>query len=172
MGGDDQGVLGDVQLIMMGNGQAEYANFMRSAESQYKGRICGYVGFSSDMEQKIIAGADILIMPSRYEPCGLPQMYAQRYGTIPIVHATGGLKDSVQQFEWREGGETVGTGWKFGNCDANGLKVRWGGGRGEGVRRKRRRGERGEEETAKPSRRWSGRRGGGRLIVAGEEEED
>ncbi|EKX43398.1 hypothetical protein GUITHDRAFT_73067 [Guillardia theta CCMP2712] len=124
MGGDDQGVLGDAQLIMMGNGQAEYANFMRAAEGQYKGRICGYVGFSSEMEQRIIAGADILIMPSRYEPCGLPQMYAQRYGTIPVVHATGGLKDSVQQFEWREGGETVGTGWKFGNCDANGLK--WG----------------------------------------------
>lgn len=123
MGGDDQGVLGDAQLVMMGSGEHRYAEFMRNAEGQYKGRICGYVGFSASMEHKIIAGADILLMPSRYEPCGLPQMYAQRYGTIPIVHATGGLKDSVAQYEQKEGG-SVGTGWKFGNCDAGGLQ--WG----------------------------------------------
>ena len=78
------------------------------------------------MLHQIIAGADILIMPSKYEPCGLPQMYAQRYGTVPIVHATGGLKDSVEQYEGaaEAGMESKGQGWKFGNCDANGLK--WG----------------------------------------------
>ncbi|KAJ1490588.1 hypothetical protein T484DRAFT_1777072 [Baffinella frigidus] len=102
---------GDTQLVMMGSGQAEYADFMRNAENQYKGRVCGYVGFSPEMEHAIIAGADILVMPSRYEPCGLPQMYAQRYGTIPIVHATGGLQDSVDQFaEKSEEAPSSGTG--------------------------------------------------------------
>ena len=85
------------QLIMMGSGQPEYAEILTQAEKIHQSRMCGYVGFSHEMEHLIIAGADILIMPSRYEPCGLPQMYAQRYGTIPIVHATGGLKDSVEQ---------------------------------------------------------------------------
>lgn len=124
MGGDNEGVLGDTQLVMMGSGSNEYAAFMRNAEQQYKGRVCGYVGFSSEMEHKLIAGADILLMPSRYEPCGLPQMYAQRYGTIPVVHATGGLKDSVDMYEAPQtpGGESAGTGWKFGNCDAGGLQ--------------------------------------------------
>jgi len=119
-------VLEGSQVIMMGSGDPKYAEFMRAAEAQYKGRVCGYVGFSSEMEHKIIAGADVLLMPSRYEPCGLPQMYAQRYGTIPIVHATGGLKDSVDQYEHptEEGEEAKGTGWKFGNCDSGGLQ--WG----------------------------------------------
>jgi len=113
------------QLVMMGSGQPEYAEILTKAEAQYKGRICGYVGFSSEMEHLIIAGADMIIMPSRYEPCGLPQMYAQRYGTVPIVHATGGLKDSVEQYQHpHEGNDSKGQGWKFGNCDANGLK--WG----------------------------------------------
>jgi len=124
MGGDGgEGVLGDAQLVMMGSGEQRYAEFMRSAEGRHKGRVCGYVGFSAEMEHKIIAGSDILIMPSRYEPCGLPQMYAQRYGTVPVVHATGGLKDSVEQYAVTDQGPS-GTGWKFGNCDANGL--RWG----------------------------------------------
>ena len=112
------------QLIMMGSGQPEYAEILTQAEKIHQSRVCGYVGFSHEMEHLIIAGADILIMPSRYEPCGLPQMYAQRYGTIPIVHATGGLKDSVEQYERVEGKPSKGQGWKFGNCDASGLK--WG----------------------------------------------
>jgi starch synthase len=126
MGGDHEGILGDVQLVMMGSGMHEYAEFMRAAEAQYKGRVCGYVGFSSEMEHKLIAGADILLMPSKYEPCGLPQMYAQRYGTLPVVHATGGLKDSVDQWfaPAEEGGESTGTGWKFEPCHEGGLQ--WG----------------------------------------------
>jgi len=120
------------QLVMMGSGQPEYAAILTEAEARYKGRVCGYVGFSHEMEHLIIAGADILIMPSRYEPCGLPQMYAQRYGTVPIVHATGGLKDSVDQYEpGAEGMESKGEGWKFGNCDTNGL--RWGLGNAIGI---------------------------------------
>lgn len=90
------GVTGNVQLIMMGNGEAKYADVMRSAESRYPGRICGFVGFDPKLEHQILAACDIFLMPSRYEPCGLPQMYAMVYGTIPIVTATGGLKDTVK----------------------------------------------------------------------------
>jgi len=120
---DPKGVTGQVQLVMMGSGEEKYANFLRRAEAENKGKVCGYVGFTAEMEHRIIAGADILLMPSRYEPCGLPQMYAQRYGTIPVVHATGGLKDSVIQynpFDTSEDG--VGTGWKFDCADAAGLQ--------------------------------------------------
>jgi len=125
MGGDHLGVTGDVQLVMMGSGEGRYAEFLMRAESQFKGRVVGYVGFSPEMEHKIIAGADILIMPSKYEPCGLPQMYAQRYGTIPVVHATGGLKDSVVQyspFYNKTLGEDIGTGWQFTAPDEGGVR--------------------------------------------------
>jgi len=135
---DQAEVTGDVQLVMMGSGDSQYAEFLKNAEAGNKGRVVGYVGFSPEMEHKIIAAADILIMPSRYEPCGLPQMYAQRYGTVPVVHATGGLKDSVVQYDpfadvvevqaTEEGGNTTlvetegrGTGWQFDRADAGGL---------------------------------------------------
>ena len=119
MGGDSNGVTGYVQLIMMGSGDEKYASFLRHAEGNNKGKVAGYVGFTPELEHKILAGADILLMPSRYEPCGLPQMYAQKYGTVPIVHATGGLKDSVEQFCPFE---NKGTGWKFDRADPEGIK--------------------------------------------------
>jgi starch synthase len=74
--GDDggRGVLGDVQLVMMGAGEERYAGLLRGAEARYKGRAVGYVGFTAALEHQIIAGADVLVMPSRYEPCGLPQV--------------------------------------------------------------------------------------------------
>jgi len=90
------GVTGHVQLIMMGNGEEKYASALRWAESSYQGKICGYVGFDPKVEHQMMAGCDLFIMPSRYEPCGLPQMYSQQYGTLPVVHATGGLVDSVK----------------------------------------------------------------------------
>jgi starch synthase len=90
------GVTGNCQLIMMGNGEKQYAEGLTAAERMHPGRVCGYVGFEPEMEHKIMAGCDIFLMPSRYEPCGLPQMCAQLYGTVPIVTATGGLADSVK----------------------------------------------------------------------------
>lgn len=90
------GVTGHAQLIMMGNGERQYAEVLRSAEQRYPGRVCGYVGFDPVVEHQIMAGCDLFLMPSRYEPCGLPQMICQQYGTLPIVTATGGLKDSVK----------------------------------------------------------------------------
>merc|ERR1719171_3086950 len=69
---------------------------MNWAQRKYPGRVCGYVGFDGKVEHQMMAGCDLLLMPSRYEPCGLPQMYSQAYGTLPVVHATGGLVDSVK----------------------------------------------------------------------------
>jgi len=94
----DQGndVNGRVQIILMGQGEVRFAEELRQAEQKYAGRICGYVGFDPRVEHQMMAACDFYLMPSQYEPCGLPQMYAQQYGTLPIVHATGGLKDSVQ----------------------------------------------------------------------------
>merc|ERR1719262_694391 len=80
----------------MGNGDEHLMDWLRELESRFKGRVCGYAGFDPKVERRMMAGCDFLLMPSRYEPCGIPQMVALTYGTIPIVHATGGLKDSVK----------------------------------------------------------------------------
>merc|ERR1712091_589981 len=90
------GVTGRAQVILMGNGDADLSEWLKQVERQFQGRVCGYAGFDPAVERKMMAGCDFLIMPSRYEPCGIPQMVALTYGTVPIVHATGGLKDSVQ----------------------------------------------------------------------------
>jgi starch synthase len=92
---DGNGVTGHAQLVLMGNGDAQLSDWLKTCEAQYKGRVCGYAGFDPKVERKMMAGCDFLLMPSRYEPCGIPQMVALAYGTVPIVHATGGLKDSV-----------------------------------------------------------------------------
>lgn len=89
------GVTGKVQIILMGHGDVGYGEGLRNAENKYKGLVCGYVGFDPDVEHMIYGGSDLFFMPSRYEPCGLPQMYAMRYGCVPIVTLCGGLKDSV-----------------------------------------------------------------------------
>eukprot|EP00929_Paragymnodinium_shiwhaense_P107573 TRINITY_DN7374_c0_g1_i2.p1 TRINITY_DN7374_c0_g1~~TRINITY_DN7374_c0_g1_i2.p1 ORF type:complete len:919 (+),score=279.61 TRINITY_DN7374_c0_g1_i2:62-2818(+) len=89
------GVTGNVQLIMMGDGEQTYCDMLHNAQRLHQRQICGYVGFDPVVEHQMMAGCDFLIMPSRYEPCGLPQMYCQAYGTVPIVHSTGGLRDSV-----------------------------------------------------------------------------
>eukprot|EP00403_Amphidinium_massartii_P031110 CAMPEP_0178408052 /NCGR_PEP_ID=MMETSP0689_2-20121128/19742_1 /TAXON_ID=160604 /ORGANISM="Amphidinium massartii, Strain CS-259" /LENGTH=729 /DNA_ID=CAMNT_0020029139 /DNA_START=93 /DNA_END=2278 /DNA_ORIENTATION=- len=92
---DGHGV-GRVQIILMGKGDPEYSRRVAEMEGRFRQRVCGYVGFDPKVEHKMMAGCDLLLMPSQYEPCGLPQMYAQQYGTLPIVHETGGLKDSVK----------------------------------------------------------------------------
>merc|ERR1719401_492116 len=82
----------------MGNGEPCFRDMLGWAETRWKGRVCGYYGFNPNVERQILAGSDFFLMPSRYEPCGIPQMCAMACGTIPIVHATGGLRDSVQSF--------------------------------------------------------------------------
>ena len=85
----------DLQLIMLGSGLEELEQFMQWAEGTYNDKFRGWVGFSVAMSHRITAGCDILLMPSRFEPCGLNQLYAMRYGTLPIGHATGGLNDTI-----------------------------------------------------------------------------
>eukprot|EP00930_Biecheleria_cincta_P055536 TRINITY_DN41853_c0_g1_i1.p1 TRINITY_DN41853_c0_g1~~TRINITY_DN41853_c0_g1_i1.p1 ORF type:complete len:781 (+),score=137.88 TRINITY_DN41853_c0_g1_i1:70-2412(+) len=114
------GVTGRVQLIMMGQGQPEYVGTLRWAENSYRGNICGYVGFDPKVEHLMMGGCDLLLMPSRYEPCGLPQMYSQVYGTLPVVHATGGLVDSVKDIA--EGVDTA-TGFHVFPLSADKLKA-------------------------------------------------
>jgi starch synthase len=117
-------VNGRVQLIMMGKGDMGYEQQISTAEVHFKGRVCGYVGFDPEVEHRMMAGCDLLLMPSQYEPCGLPQMYAQQYGTLPVVHETGGLKDSVNGL-WDESRDRQrATGFLFSGFDANRLKER------------------------------------------------
>ncbi|KAE9608863.1 hypothetical protein Lal_00020601 [Lupinus albus] len=106
----------DVQFVMLGSGNPAYEDWMRATESAYRDKFRGWVGFNVPVSHKITAGCDILLMPSAFEPCGLNQLYAMRYGTIPVVHETGGLRDTVQTFNpYAEGtnDEGVGTGWTF-----------------------------------------------------------
>ncbi|WCJ28942.1 Starch synthase 1 chloroplastic/amyloplastic [Euphorbia peplus] len=104
----------DIQFVMLGSGDPLYEDWMRSAEATYKDKFRGWVGFNVPISHRITAGCDILLMPSRFEPCGLNQLYAMRYGTVPVVHGTGGLRDTVQTFDpFADGGLGKGTGWTF-----------------------------------------------------------
>lgn len=104
----------DTQLIMLGSGDPDIENWMRWAESAYPDSFRGWVGFSVPTAHKLLAGADMLLMPSRFEPCGLNQLFAMRYGTVPIAHSTGGLRDTIDDFNpFANGKSGTGTGWTF-----------------------------------------------------------
>jgi len=118
------GVTGRVQLVLMGKGDANYEVQLRAAEASNKGNVCGYVGFDPQVEHEMMAGCDLLLMPSQYEPCGLPQMYAQQYATLPVVHETGGLKDSVKGLTDDVRDREVATGFLFQGFHVNQLKER------------------------------------------------
>lgn len=85
----------DATLILLGDGNPHEEDFFRWFAAAHPGRVAVKIGFDIDQAHRIIAGSDVLLMPSRFEPCGLTQLYALRYGTLPLVHATGGLKDTV-----------------------------------------------------------------------------
>lgn len=93
----------DMAFVLLGTGNAEYEDFMRSAEWRHKGRLCAYIGYDEALSHRVYAGSDFLLMPSSFEPCGLSQMIAMRYGTVPIVRSTGGLRDTVLPPESAEG---------------------------------------------------------------------
>jgi starch synthase len=90
-------------LVALGTGEPEYEAFFRRMMADYPGRVAVHVGFDNGLAHRIEAGSDLFLMPSRYEPCGLNQMYSLRYGTVPVVRATGGLNDTIEE----------GTGFKF-----------------------------------------------------------
>ncbi|KAF3786679.1 Soluble starch synthase 1 [Nymphaea thermarum] len=104
----------NIQFVMLGSGDEGTEEWMRETESAHKDKFRGWVGFSVAVSHRITAGCDILLMPSRFEPCGLNQLYAMRYGTVPVVHCTGGLRDTVENFDpFVDDGEDRGTGWAF-----------------------------------------------------------
>jgi starch synthase len=109
----------DFSVVILGSGDGEYEQFFHWLHAEYPGRAGFYQGFNNLLAHRIEAGADMFLMPSRYEPCGLNQMYSLRYGTVPVVRATGGLADSVQHFD---PGSGLGTGVVFHDFDANGLR--------------------------------------------------
>ncbi len=102
-----------VQFVILGSGDWEYESFFRSMHERYRGRLCACHGFIPELSRKIYAGADMFLMPSKAEPCGLSQMIALRYGAVPIVREVGGLRDSIQ-----DSGTGSGNGFTFANYDA------------------------------------------------------
>ncbi len=106
----------DVQFVLLGKGEAQYESFFAQKQAQYAGRVSTYFGYDEALASGIYAGADLFLMPSRTEPCGLSQMIAMRYGTLPIVRETGGLKDTVQAYEAWCG---AGNGFRFADYNAD-----------------------------------------------------
>ncbi len=88
----------EINILILGSGDSDVENKLQELKNYYQGYYNSYIGFNEKLAHIIYAGADFLLMPSRVEPCGLNQMYAMRYGTIPIVRKTGGLKDTVRDF--------------------------------------------------------------------------
>jgi len=84
-----------LQLVLLGSGEAKYETTLKAAAANHADRFIAHIGYDEALAHRIEAGADMFLMPSRFEPCGLNQLYSQRYGTIPIVHRVGGLADTV-----------------------------------------------------------------------------
>ncbi len=99
-----------IQFVLLGTGAPEYEEFFRKAAQRYPQRAAARIMFSEQWAHRIEAAADIFLMPSRFEPCGLNQMYSLRYGTVPVVRATGGLKDTVRDYT---ANRTAGNGFTF-----------------------------------------------------------
>ncbi len=112
---DDFMLSENVQFMLLGSGDERFENFMRSAEGRYRGRLCAWLGYSEENAHLVYAGSDFFLMPSRFEPCGLGQMIAMRYGCIPVVRETGGLQDSVIPYNRFP---DHGNGFSFQNYDA------------------------------------------------------
>ncbi|HEY1269916.1 MAG TPA: glycosyltransferase, partial [Candidatus Binatia bacterium] len=100
----------DLQLVILGAGDQKYQELIAALPAAHPKRIGVEIGFDNALAHKIEAGADIFLMPSRYEPCGLNQIYSLKYGTVPVVRATGGLDDTIEDFDPLSG---KGNGFKF-----------------------------------------------------------
>ena len=87
---------GNTQVVVLGTGDSQYEDTFRYYENKYKGSFCAYIAYNENVAHNIYAGCDALLVPSRFEPCGLTQLISMRYGAVPIVRETGGLKDTVQ----------------------------------------------------------------------------
>ena len=105
-----------VQVAVLGTGDYEYENALRYFASKYPGQMAARIQFDSALSQRMYAGSDMFLMPSLFEPCGLSQMIAMRYGTLPVVRETGGLKDTVIPYNYETG---EGTGFSFANFNGD-----------------------------------------------------
>jgi starch synthase len=106
----DQLLERDLALVALADGEPYYENLLRSLAERRPDRVALLAKYDHALLHKVEAGADIFLMPSRYEPCGLNQMYSLKYGTVPVVRATGGLEDTVEEWNAEAG---TGTGFKF-----------------------------------------------------------
>ena len=109
----------DLRFVALGSGEPRLEQILRGIQARFPERACFYRGFSEELAHRIEGGVDLFLMPSLYEPCGLNQMYSMRYGTAPVVRATGGLADTVRHFDARTG---EGTGFVFEHFTADGLR--------------------------------------------------
>jgi len=108
----------DVQFVMVGNGEPWAHFYFGDIAARYPEKFKCFIGYDNALAHKVEAGADFFVMPSAFEPCGLNQMYSLAYGTPPIVRATGGLEDSVENFDEQR---LAGDGFKFYTLTANAL---------------------------------------------------
>ena len=106
----DEIMRADVQMVVLGTGDWKYENMIKRVEGQYPTKFRAILQFSSDLASKLYAASDIFLMPSKFEPCGLSQMIAMRYGSVPVVRETGGLKDTVEPYNPME---KTGVGFTF-----------------------------------------------------------
>ena len=106
----------DIQLVVLGTGEEKYENMFRHFAWKYGDKVSANIYYSEELSHKIYASCDAFLMPSLFEPCGLSQLMALRYGTVPIVRETGGLKDTVQPYNEYE---STGTGFSFANYNAH-----------------------------------------------------
>jgi starch synthase len=100
----------DLLLAVLGTGERKYEEMFRALASDFPGRVGAMIAYDNRLAHLVEAGADLFLMPSKYEPCGLNQIYSLRYGTVPVVRATGGLDDTIEAFDLERG---TGTGFKF-----------------------------------------------------------
>ena len=105
-----------VQFVLLGTGDAVFEEYFKRLASKYPKKFCAMIEFNKDLSKKIYAGADMFLMPSKSEPCGLSQMIASRYGTVPIVRETGGLYDTIKAYNRYDG---TGNGFSFANYNAH-----------------------------------------------------
>jgi starch synthase len=112
--GLDQMMKMDLQLVVLGTGDKKYHDLFEKAKKKYPKKVAVSLTFNNDLAHLIEAGSDMFLMPSRYEPCGLNQMYSLRYGTVPVVRATGGLDDTIEDVH-----AASGTGFKFREYDSS-----------------------------------------------------
>ncbi len=104
----------NIQLIVLGSGENKYQEMFKNAANKFPSKIGVYIGYNENLAHLIEAGADIFLMPSHYEPCGLNQIYSLKYGTVPVVRKTGGLADTVQDWnEYNSYGQDIGNGFSF-----------------------------------------------------------